>query len=121
MATKSANKDALAALRKAIRNTSDWTPVPNTKETLEESLEKIYPGLYKRITSAEVITVKFDNGGSALRIKLSTNVPDEHYELSLSSKSTLEDGDDVDVSSIYSQYYSKPGEDNICRFDGDAL
>lgn len=121
MGNRKFDQALLAAVAKSMFNSSEWTP-KGDPFTLEELWDVTNPGLYKEIKgdTAEVTATTFADGQVGLRItvpfKNGTNL-----DLKLSGRSTLEEGDIVSIESIKAQLLSKVGQDDIMRYDAEAV
>lgn len=91
----------------------------------ECSLKKGNPAFYAQINSAKV-TQKENVNSQTGEVFTSTSIclfmkdGTQRY-LKLSPKSELNIGDDVNVESLVAIELSKPGEENIIKFDGVAM
>ena len=112
------NKEFLQAASASVFNSSAWEDhQAEDKTPLADWPAQAKPGVTP--TSAEVVGILFDDD-LALRIRISDG-EGESYDLPLSSRSKLEEGDDVKVDSIYGVLLKKKGAKSIVRFDGEAL
>ena len=111
----------MAAGVKSVFNSSEWKPVGDPV-SLVDFLNAMTPGLGSQIegNKAEVVAVEFGDGSVGNRLEIpfkDGNV----IQLKLSGKSSLSEGDYVDISTITGQELKKIGQDNIVRFDGKIL
>ena len=110
----------LAAAQKAMFNSSEWTPT-GEECTLKEFWDTAFPGLYAKAEEiAEIIAVEFSDG-IGLRIAVPIKGSSKPMQLKLSPKSTLEEGDYVKTSSIKGIMLGKLGQEDIMKFDGEAI
>ena len=85
--------------------------------------EKAPAGLVKRIKECKAQTSHFtgSDGLPASNFQLvCTLVDGSHMYLTVDKSTTLKENDRVDPDTIVGKVYSKDGEGNIVRFDGEA-
>lgn len=111
----------LAAGVKSVFNSSEWKPV-GEPVSLVDFLNAMTPGLGGQIegNKAEVVAVEFGDGGIGNRLEIPFK-DGTVIQLKLSGKSSLSEGDVVDITTIKGQELKKLGQDNIVRFDGEIL
>ena len=123
-ASASRHSEALLALaERSMFNPGGWRPVPGTKITLKEFWDSKHPGMYELIdgdTMPVEATLRKD-GSKSKRILIYLQDEEDPVELPVGTKSELEDGDEVDVDSIYGQSWRKMGREDIFRFDGEKV
>lgn len=115
----------LRAAKKAQYSNQEW----REEETisLHDYWDAASPGLWEKIDGniAEVICKEFTSkttGEVKLALKLSVPLKSgATVELSLSSKSILEEGDEVPIDSIKGTRFSMEGKEDIVRYDGDVI
>ena len=78
-----------------------------------------YPGLYEKIDGslADVVAIYFASGDKSLRIRIPFT-DGTYKELKLYGKTNLEEGDQVDISTIIGFEMHKQGLSPIIRYDG---
>ena len=80
-----------------------------------ESVDKLPKAEVKQIKSATIVPAEY---GNMMCLLMHSG---ERKWAKLIRDTTLVEGDDVDPSSITVTILSKPGEENIVRFDGEAI
>ena len=80
-----------------------------------ESVDKLPNAEVKQIKSATIVPAEY---GNLMCLLMHSG---ERKWAKLVKDTTLVEGDDVDPSSITVTILSKPGEENIVRFDGEAI
>ena len=111
-------------LRKAMFNASTWTPKKDDEGNelhipLAECLEAM--GISANDIEGnvgEIQVTEFENGDLSPRLVVPL-MDGDAYELRLSSQSELNEGDEVDLSTVYAIILHKRGEEDIYRFDGE--
>lgn len=94
-------------------------------EVEKAQLNQIEPAFCSKINSAKV-TQRENTNSATGEVFTSTSIclmmkDGTQRFLKLSPKSTLNVGDDVKVDSLVAIELSKPGEENIIKFDGVAM
>lgn len=106
-------------LENGIEYGSSWTV------SATEKLSKVAPAIFKRVKSADVVMSPgchengYDFDGS-LQIALRMDTGGVRY-LPLSTESILEEGDQVEVSSIVCIELTRPGDEPCYKADGELL
>lgn len=113
------NQKFLVAAKAAMFNPSTWTPI-GEKVPVKDLWAATNPGLFEQVDHVECVLTTFPDGSVAKRLRVYLK-NGQNFELKCSLVSTLEVGDLVDVNTIYAQELTKLGQDNIVRFDGEAL
>lgn len=113
----SLNKSFLNAFAKQEFNPSEWSTY-GEPYTLKEVWEALRPGVFEKITSAEVIVARFPDGSSRKKIAVSVEGEARPLEYTLGKNTLLCEGDLVDPASITCQELRKLGADPIVRCDG---
>ena len=108
-----------STVRSGLFINANWTPDESTKVTLKEAFDEEAPGLFEDIDGniGEVQGTEFANGDLIYNIVIPLK-DDSTVECRLSGKSELEEGDLVDLSTVYRINLKKRGENPVQRFDG---
>ena len=122
MATRKMSQSLIAAEAKSVFNANGWDPV-DEPWPLKELWAVTRPGVYEKIVGdkAPVTLTTFEDGSIGKRISITIKGQSKPIELKVSSKSDLEEGDYVRISTITGQELSKIGSDNILRYDGELF
>lgn len=107
--------------KKEERQNNGWTQFGEVF-SLKDIWNLQYPDLYEKIDGslADVVAIIFASGEESLRIKIPF-MDGTFKELKLYDKTNLEEGDQVEISTIIGFEMRKKGFDPIIRFDGDLF
>ena len=123
MENTSVNKAFITATKRSVYN-----PNANKKALAKASLESILNSAYadkpySKVIGAVVINKEIENPNGdnwhfkKIQLLLEGGDP---IELPLDSKSLLQEGEAVEVESIFGTLYSKQGKDDFVEFDGEV-
>lgn len=118
MATK-INAAFLSAAMKAQFNNSSWTKVGDPV-SLKDIWDAAMPGMYEQIDGdiARVVGTVFDDGSVSYEIVVPIKGGSD-IKLKMSKKSSLEEDDEVAISSITGQLIRKAGYEDKVKYDGE--
>lgn len=109
----------VASAEKAEFNASTWQET-GERYPLKKVWDALHPGLYDQIDGDKAEVVGTEIPGGDLIMEIAIPIKDgSRINLRLSSKSDLDEGDFVKISTIEGIGLKKTGSDNIVRYDGE--